>query len=63
MLADQMVGALMYRQGGPKVRFDLASEIDRIETSLAERSFGDVDRTTILRCILANIDEDIYRTD
>ena len=63
MSADQMVGALMYRQGGPKVRFDLASEIDRIETSLAERSFGDVDRTTILRCILANIDEDIYRTD
>lgn len=63
MSADQMVGALMYRQGGTKSRFDLASEIDRIEDQLAQRSFGDTDRTTILRCILANIDEDIYRTD
>ena len=63
MSADQMVGALMYRQGSPKSRFDLASEIDRIEDQLAQRSFGDIDRTTILRCILANIDEDIYRTD
>jgi hypothetical protein len=63
MSADQMVGALMYRQGGAKFRFDLASEIDQIEDQLAQRSFGDVDRTTILRCILANIDEDIYRTD
>jgi hypothetical protein len=63
MSADQMVGALMYRQGGAKQRFDLASEIDRIEERLAERSYGDIDRTTILRCILANINEDIYRTD
>ena len=63
MSADQMVGALMYRQGRPGSRFDLASEIDLIEEQLAQRSFGDVDRTTILRCILANIDEDIYRTD
>ena len=63
MSADQMVGALMYRQGGQKSRFDLASEVDRIEDLLAQRSFGDIDRTTILRCILANIDEDIYRTD
>jgi hypothetical protein len=63
MSADQMVGALMYRQGGVRSRFDLANEIDGIEDQLAERSFGDVDRTTILRCILANIDEDIYRTD
>jgi hypothetical protein len=63
MSADQMVGALMYRQGGPRSRFDLATEIDGIEDELAQRSFGDVDRTTILRCILANIDEDIYRTD
>lgn len=63
MSADQMVGALMYRQGGPSSRFDLATEIDGIEDQLAQRSFGDIDRTTILRCILANIDEDIYRTD
>jgi len=63
MSADQMVGALMYRQGRPGARFDLAGEIDLIEDQLAQRSFGDIDRTTILRCILANIDEDIYRTD
>jgi len=63
MTADQMVSALMYRQGQKKESFDLAEEIDSIEEQLAEQSFGDIDRTTILRGILANLDEDIYRTD
>ncbi len=63
MTADQMVSALMYRQGRKAESFDLASEIDTIEERLAEDSFSDIDRTTILRGVLANIDEDIYRTD
>lgn len=63
MSSDQMVSALMYRQGQQGGEFDLASEIDEISNQLAERSFGDIDRTTILRGILANLDEDIYRTD
>ena len=63
MTADQMVSALMYRQGQKAESFDLAEEIDSIEEQLAEQSYGDIDRTTILRGILANLDEDIYRTD
>jgi len=63
MTADQMVSALMYRQGQKSDSFDLASEIDSIEEQLATLSFSDIDRTTILRGILANLNEDIYRTD
>lgn len=63
MSADQMVSALTFRQSGEGVAFDLATEIDRIVESLGERRFGDVDRNTILRAILANLDEDIYKTD
>jgi hypothetical protein len=58
-----MVSALMYRQEGAQLEFDLAAEIDILSERLGERDFGDVDRTTILRAILANLDEDIYRTD
>jgi hypothetical protein len=63
MSADQMVSALTYRQSGGDDGFDLASEIDSLAAQLGEQYFGDVDRTTILRAVLANIDEDIYKTD
>ncbi|WP_370968957.1 DUF262 domain-containing protein [Amycolatopsis sp. cg9] len=63
MSADQMVSALMYNQDGDAEQFDLASKIDEILMGLGEKNFGDVDRTAILRAILANLDEDIYRTD
>lgn len=63
MSADQMVSALMYRQGDGPSQFDLASQIDSLQERLAAQGFGDVDRTTILRAILANLDEDIYRTE
>lgn len=63
MTPDQMVSALTFRQGGDTEPFDLAAEIDGIVESLAERDFGEVERGTILRAILANLDEDIYRTD
>ncbi|MGY4909305.1 DUF262 domain-containing protein [Micromonospora aurantiaca (nom. illeg.)] len=63
MSADQMVSALMYRQSGSNAGFDLASKIDSLSSQLGEVGFGEVDRTTILRSVLANLDEDIYRTD
>ncbi|WP_330270422.1 DUF262 domain-containing protein [Lentzea sp. NBC_00516] len=63
MSADQMVSALTYRQSGETKGFDLASKIDEMSAQLGEQDYGDVDRTTILRAILANIGEDIYKTD
>lgn len=63
MSADQMVSALTYRQLGDQQGFDLAGEIDALVAQLGEQDFGDLDRTTILRAILASIDEDIYKTD
>jgi hypothetical protein len=62
MAADQMVSALMYRQD-ERESFDLAVEIDRLVEQLGEDGFGDIDRTAVLRAVLANLDEDIYRTD
>nr|BFE65904.1 DUF262 domain-containing protein [Dactylosporangium thailandense] len=63
MSADQMVSALTYRQSGTASQFDLASEIDSIAAQLGEQNFPDLDRTMILRAVLANIDEDVYKTD
>lgn len=63
MSADQMVSALTYRQAGVGSGFDLAQQIDSISHQLGEQDYGDVDRTTILRTILASIGEDIYKTD
>lgn len=63
MTADQMVSALTFRQGDRDVDFDLATEIDRMQEALGEQLFGDIDRNTILRAVLANLGEDIYRTD
>lgn len=63
MSADQMVSALMFRQSDQGSGFDLASHIDGLIEQLGEQDFGSVDRTTVLRAILANLDEDIYNTD
>jgi hypothetical protein len=64
MTPDQMVSALMFRQAGTDgAIFDLATEIDDMLERLAERNFGEVDRTIILRAILANLGEDVYKTD
>lgn len=63
MSADQMVSALMYRPGQDATTFDLAQEIDNLQELLGSHSFADIDRTTVLRAILANLGEDIYRTD
>ena len=62
MTADQMVSALLYRGDEPK-SFNLARAIDDSIALLRSEGFGDIDRTLILRLLLASIGEDIYRTD
>lgn len=62
MTADQMVSALLYSQE-TGIAFDLASEIDLAVSVLAQHGFGELDRTVVLRALLAAIKEDIYRTD
>jgi hypothetical protein len=62
MTADQMVSALLYRQG-PGSEFDLAAEITNSMAILTSYGLGGVDRTLVLRALLAAAGEDIYRTD
>lgn len=62
MTADQMVSALLYRQGEANP-FDLANEISESMAILQSHGFGGVDRTLVLRALLAAAGEDIYRTD
>lgn len=62
MTADQMVSALLYRQDSEQP-FDLAAEITASMEILAAHGFGGLDRTVVLRALLAAAGEDIYRTD
>lgn len=62
MSADQIVSALVYAESGDKI-FDLSRHIDDLHRDLLTSDFGDVDRTTVLRLLLACLDEDVYRTD
>ncbi len=62
MTSDQMVSAMLYRQGDEN-HFDLATEISETVSMLDEVGFGGVDRTVVLRALLAAVGEDIYRTD
>jgi hypothetical protein len=62
MTADQMVSALLYRQDDAQP-FDLAAEITASMEILAAHGFGGLDRTVVLRALLAAAGEDIYRTD
>lgn len=62
MTADQMVSALLFGQESGS-EFDLAGEIDECVSVLGTFGFGDLDRTVVLRALLAAIGEDIYRTD
>ncbi len=64
MTADQMVSALTYREdstGQPS--FKLAKHIDNFIDVLDDYGFGGVDRTIILRAMLATLGVDIYSTD
>jgi hypothetical protein len=62
MTADQMVSALLYREDSVDP-FDLAEEISQTMEYLNSAGFGEIDRTLVLRALLAAIGEDIYRTD
>jgi hypothetical protein len=63
MTADQMVSALSYgEQDGRAVR-NLATDIDSINEALVDDDFGELDRTIVLRAVLANLDQDVYNTD
>jgi len=62
MTADQMVSALLYRQDSNSP-FDLAAEITLSMEILASYGLGGIDRTLVLRALLAAVREDIYRTD
>lgn len=57
--ADEMVAALTYREG----QKTLADHIDDLLVMLDGYGFGDIDRTIVLRALLACLGEDIYRTD
>jgi len=64
MSADQMVSALTYRQtpsGEPSL--NLSEDIDELLRMLDGYGFGGIDRTIVLRGLLACLGEDIYRTD
>lgn len=62
MTADQMVSAVLYREDDAN-GFDLAGEIDEMIEALTEIDFGGIDRSIVLKAIMAAIGEDIYRTD
>jgi len=62
--ADQIVSALVYAESGEgESVFDLSRHIDELHSYLLRNDFGDVDRTTVLRLLLACMGEDVYRTD
>jgi len=64
MSADQMVSALSYAEdefGNPI--FTLSEKIDELLSRMDDLGFGGIDRTVILRCLLASLGEDIYRSD
>ncbi|HEV7371786.1 DUF262 domain-containing protein [Arenibaculum sp.] len=64
MTADQMVSALSYGENlDGTTTFDLAEEIGELVDRLDDFGFRGVDRVVVLRCFLATLKTDIYRTD
>ncbi|CAK8718273.1 DUF262 domain-containing protein [Candidatus Electrothrix aarhusensis] len=64
MSPDQMVTALMYKEeSGGKSDLNIAEVIDDLLEMLSDYGFGHINRTIILRALLACMEEDIYRTD
>jgi hypothetical protein len=62
--ADQLVSALTYREADDGGRtFRLADYIDELVSLIETMGFGTIDRTFVLRCVLAAADMDIYRTN
>jgi len=62
--ADQLVSALTYREAGDDTEsFRLADGIDELVNLVETMGFGSIDRTFVLRAVLAAAEMDIYRTD
>ncbi|MBF0182977.1 MAG: DUF262 domain-containing protein [Magnetococcales bacterium] len=61
---DEMVSAMTYGEKAQGTTdFNLASKIDEILEEIGPYGFGDIDRPIIVRAFLANMGQDIYRTD
>ncbi|MCP4350862.1 MAG: DUF262 domain-containing protein [Desulfobacterales bacterium] len=58
---DQMVSALTYREG--KNQIHLARRIDEILYSLSDYNFGNINRFTVFRSIVAAAGRDIHKSD
>lgn len=58
--SDQMLSALTYREGVNE-KFDLAASIDEILGELRPFGFSDIDRSVILRIIIAHVGADFTR--
>ena len=56
---DQMISALTYREGA----FNLSSRLDDLREELDLHDFGQLERSTLLRTVLAAAGSDIYETD
>lgn len=62
--ADQLVSALTYREGDDGTStFRLADHIDNLVKLIETTGFGAIDRTFVLRAVLAAAEMDIYRTN
>ena len=59
MAADEMVSALTYQEG----QFHLAGMLNDFKSELRKKGFGNLDRTFLLRSVLAALDRDIYAKD
>lgn len=59
MAADEMVSALTYQEG----EFHLAGMLNDFKSELKKKGFGNLDRTFLLRSVLAALDRDIYAKD
>jgi hypothetical protein len=59
-----MVSALSYGENPDgTTTFNLAEKIDELVGRLDDLGFGGIDRIVVLRCLLAKLETDIYRTD
>jgi len=58
---DQMVSALIYRED--RDGLNLARRIDKISDSLSQYHFGNINRQTLFRAIVAVANRDIYNSD
>ena len=59
MAADEMVSALTYQEG----KFHLAERLNDFKSELKKNGFGNLDRTFLLRSVLAALDRDVYAKD